>query len=128
VIDAAPIKARFEALEPVLDERERRLFAASESRAAGHGGVVAVRYPTAKQLLINADCGGNYLAIIQLIASTTTETGLTVACQLDPNAYEIGTTLSPQCGQTDDAVIRAPRPLAPHGQSVLRNATRSDFS
>jgi hypothetical protein len=42
VIDIAAIKAPFEALEPVLDERERRLFAASEARAAGHGGVVAV--------------------------------------------------------------------------------------
>jgi len=46
VIDTAAIKARFEALEPVLDERERRLFAASEARAAGHGGVVAVSRAT----------------------------------------------------------------------------------
>ena len=46
VIDIAAIKARFEALEPVLDERERRLFAASEARAAGHGGVVAVSRAT----------------------------------------------------------------------------------
>jgi hypothetical protein len=36
----------------------------------------------------------SYLAIIQLIASTTTDTGLTVACQLDPNAYETGTKVS----------------------------------
>ena len=42
MIDIAPIKARFEALAPILDERGRRLFAASEARAAGHGGVVAV--------------------------------------------------------------------------------------
>jgi hypothetical protein len=46
VIDIATIKARFEALEPVLDERERRLFAASEARAVGHGGVVAVSRAT----------------------------------------------------------------------------------
>jgi hypothetical protein len=46
VIDIAAIRARFEALEPVLDERERRLFAASEARAAGHGGVVAVTRAT----------------------------------------------------------------------------------
>jgi hypothetical protein len=32
----------------------------------------------------------SYLAIIQLIASTTTKTGLTVTCQLDVNAYEKG--------------------------------------
>ena len=111
----------------------------------------AARYPTAKRLLINADCGGSngnrvrlwkrklqvladelaiaitvnhlppgtskwnriehklfafitmnwrakplvsYLAIIQLIASTTTETGLTVACQLDANAYQKGIKVS----------------------------------
>ena len=46
MIDTAPIKARFEALAPVLDERGRRLFAASEARAAGHGGVVAVARAT----------------------------------------------------------------------------------
>ena len=42
----AAIRARFEALEPILDERGRRLFAASEARAAGHGGVVAVSQAT----------------------------------------------------------------------------------
>jgi len=46
VIDIAVIKARFEALAPVLDERARRLFAASEARAAGRGGVVAVSRAT----------------------------------------------------------------------------------
>src|SRR3984885_13489894 len=46
VIDIAAIKVRFEGLEPVLDERERRLFAASEARAAGHGGGVAVSRAT----------------------------------------------------------------------------------
>jgi len=42
MIDSAAITARFEALSPFLDERERRLFAASEARAAGRGGVAAV--------------------------------------------------------------------------------------
>ena len=46
MIDIAAIRARFEALEPVLDERGRRLFAASEARAAGHGGVTAVSQST----------------------------------------------------------------------------------
>jgi hypothetical protein len=36
----------------------------------------------------------SYLAIIQLIASTTTAAGLTVACQLDANAYEKGIKVS----------------------------------
>ena len=46
MIDVAAIKARFEMLASVLDERERRLFAACEARAAGHGGVVAVSRAT----------------------------------------------------------------------------------
>ena len=46
MIDIAAIKSRFEALEPVLDERERRLFAASEARAVGRGGVTAVSQAT----------------------------------------------------------------------------------
>jgi transposase len=42
VIDTLAIKARFEALAPHLNERARRLFAASEARAAGRGGIAAV--------------------------------------------------------------------------------------
>jgi DDE family transposase len=46
VIDTAAIKARFEAIALALDEKGRRLFAASEARAAGRGGVVAVSQAT----------------------------------------------------------------------------------
>src|ERR671928_597854 len=46
VIDIAAIKARFDALAPFLDERGRRLFAASEARAAGRGGIEAVSRAT----------------------------------------------------------------------------------
>jgi hypothetical protein len=42
----AAIKARFDALEPILDERARRLFAASAARAAGRGGIAAVSQTT----------------------------------------------------------------------------------
>ena len=42
MIDDAAIKLRYSALDPVLDERGRRRFAAAEALAAGHGGVVAV--------------------------------------------------------------------------------------
>jgi Rhodopirellula transposase DDE domain len=42
VIDHAAIKLRHAALDPVLDERGRRRFAAAEALAAGHGGVTAV--------------------------------------------------------------------------------------
>ncbi len=46
MVDSAAIKARFDALAPFLDERERRLFAASEAQAAGRGGVSAVQRAT----------------------------------------------------------------------------------
>ena len=42
MIDTASIKARFEALAPFLNERDRRLLAASEADALGRGGVTAV--------------------------------------------------------------------------------------
>src|SRR3984957_3885940 len=46
MIDSAAITARFDALSAFLDERERRLLAASEARAAGRGGVAAVSRAT----------------------------------------------------------------------------------
>jgi len=42
VVDDAAIKLRYAALDPVLDERARRRYAAAEALAAGHGGVTAV--------------------------------------------------------------------------------------
>ena len=42
MIDPAPIRDRFTALSPHLNERERRLFAATEAAAAGYGGIVAI--------------------------------------------------------------------------------------
>jgi hypothetical protein len=36
------LAAKFAALLPHLDERQRRLYLASEARALGHGGIVAV--------------------------------------------------------------------------------------
>src|ERR1700688_4842617 len=46
MIDQDAIQARFEALGPFLNERDRRLFAASEARAAGRGGITAVSRTT----------------------------------------------------------------------------------
>jgi transposase len=46
VIDDSGIRLRFGALNPVLDERARRRFAAAEALAAGHGGVTAVSRAT----------------------------------------------------------------------------------
>jgi hypothetical protein len=42
VIDHAAIRLRCEALDPLLDERARRRFAAAEALEAGRGGVTAV--------------------------------------------------------------------------------------
>ena len=42
MIDDAAIRLRYEALDPILDERGRRRFAAAEALAAGRGGVTAV--------------------------------------------------------------------------------------
>jgi len=46
MIDPAPIRDRFAALSPHLNERERRLFAATEAAAAGYGGIAAVSAAT----------------------------------------------------------------------------------
>jgi transposase len=42
VVDDAAIRLRYEALDPVLDERGRRRFAAAEALSAGRGGVTLV--------------------------------------------------------------------------------------
>ena len=44
--DIAAIKARYQALKPVLDERARRLVAAAESQAIGKGGISIVAKAT----------------------------------------------------------------------------------
>jgi hypothetical protein len=46
MIDSAPIRDRFSALSPHLNERERRLLAATEATAAGYGGIAAVSQAT----------------------------------------------------------------------------------
>jgi Rhodopirellula transposase DDE domain len=46
MIDPAPIRDRFTTLSPHLNERERRLFAATEAAAAGYGGIAAVSAAT----------------------------------------------------------------------------------
>ena len=40
--DSGPISERFASLSPYLDERGRRLFAATEARSAGYGGIATV--------------------------------------------------------------------------------------
>ena len=46
MIDESAIRQRYEVLDPVLDERGRRRFAAAEALTAGRGGIVAVSRAT----------------------------------------------------------------------------------
>src|SRR6478735_8257842 len=46
MIDVGAIRERFRSLLPHLGERGRRIFAASEARAAGYGGIAAVARAT----------------------------------------------------------------------------------
>ena len=46
MIDDSAIRLRFRSLDPILDERGRRRFAAAEALAAGHGGILAVSRAT----------------------------------------------------------------------------------
>src|SRR5437899_634454 len=46
MIDVEPIRERFSAVAPFLDERGRRLVAAAEAFAAGYGGIAAVAMAT----------------------------------------------------------------------------------
>ena len=46
MIDIAAIRERFLALSAYLDERSKRIFAATEARTAGYGGVAAVSRAT----------------------------------------------------------------------------------
>lgn len=46
MIDESAIHQRFEALDPLLDERGRRRFVAAEALTAGHGGIIAVSRAT----------------------------------------------------------------------------------
>jgi hypothetical protein len=47
--DVATIRGKFEALRPYLDERRRRLWAAAEAMALGHGGITTVAAATGLQ-------------------------------------------------------------------------------
>src|SRR5258705_11690603 len=48
VIDIEPIRERFSAVAPFLDERGGRLVAAAEAFAAGYGGIAAVATATGR--------------------------------------------------------------------------------
>lgn len=41
-MDVATLRAKYETLAPDLDERRRRLWAATEAMSAGYGGITMV--------------------------------------------------------------------------------------
>lgn len=45
-MDAETVRAKYAALAPVLNERSRRLWAATEAKALGHGGIAVVERAT----------------------------------------------------------------------------------
>src|SRR4051812_13290044 len=54
------IEAKFTTLEPLLDERARRLWAAVEARAIGRGGIIRVAEATGlSRATIRAGCGNS---------------------------------------------------------------------
>jgi Rhodopirellula transposase DDE domain len=55
--DSDPISERFASLSPHLDERGRRLFAATEARSAGYGGVATVSRITGIAASVPAQAG-----------------------------------------------------------------------
>jgi hypothetical protein len=111
---ASGIRRRYQELSPVLDERGRRRFAATEARAYGYGRVSVVSRITGMACSTIARGVEEIIAekkpvetgwirgkplrslktMVQLIAATTTSTGLTVRAELDENKYPQGMKIS----------------------------------
>ena len=124
----AAIRQQFEGLASTLDERQRRLWAAAEAKAWGYGGVSLVSRSTGisrraihvglRELQAEPTTaleGGKPLTshevVVQLIAKTTTETGLRVRAALDKNSYPTGIKV------TDDELASVNlRPAKFHGE------------
>jgi hypothetical protein len=115
------IRRKFEGLVPIMDERLRRQWAASEARSLAWGGVSLVAAATGmSRTTIRAGInelaerertgskpgagvrrqggGGKPLVrhdlIVKLIGNTTTATGLKVKAALDTDRYESGIKVS----------------------------------
>src|SRR6201984_93598 len=107
VIDIEPIRERFWAVAPFLDERGRRLVAAAEAFAAGYGGIAAVAIATG---VAPSTIGRGLKELAQdepserirrpgegrkrTVSPTTSKTGLTVRCELDTGQYPSGIVVS----------------------------------
>jgi transposase len=103
VIDVDALQVRFQGIIRFLDERRRRLFAANEALALGHGGVTAV----------SAASG---------IARSTIYRGI---AELQAGGDDLGERLRRSGGGRKSAVKRQPG-LLPALQSLVEGAVRGD--
>ena len=103
VIDVDALRARFQGILGVLDERRRRLFAANEALALGHGGVTAV-----------SEASG--------IARSTIYRGI---AELQALGDELGEHLRRPGGGRKSVVERQPG-LLPALQNLVEGAIRGD--
>ena len=97
---SAELRVKFSRLWPLLDERTRRLMAASEAQSLGYGGVSLVSRAcglSRKSSLfsfISSNRRGeplvDYETIVNLISRTSTAKGLRVICRLDRRKYATG--------------------------------------
>jgi len=103
VIDIADIRSRFELLEAFLSERGRRLFAANEALAQGHGGVSATARATG-------------------IARSTINRGI---AELRAGDNAIGTSIRRPGGGRKAAVVHQPG-LSAALETLVEDAIRGD--
>ena len=103
MIDVDALQVRFQGIIRFLDERRRRLFAANEALALGHGGVTAV----------SAASG---------IARSTIYRGI---AELQAGGDDLGERLRRSGGGRKSAVKRQPG-LLPALQSLVEGAVRGD--
>ena len=101
VIDVGPIRERFSAVAPFLDERRRRLVAAAEAFAAGYGGIAAVATATG-------------------VAASTIGRGLKELARDEPSAR----IRRPGAGRKP-AIVRDPT-LLPDLEALVEPTTRGD--
>src|SRR5580693_9308920 len=101
VIDVEPIRERFFAVAPFLDERGRRLVAAAEAFAAGYGGIAAVAMATG-------------------MAPSTIGRGLTELAQDEPS----GRVRRPGAGR-QPAIVKDPT-LRADLEALVEPTTRGD--
>ena len=103
MIDIADIRSRFELLEAFLNERGRRLFAANEALAQGHGGVSATARATG-------------------IARSTINRGI---AELRAGDNAIGTSIRRPGGGRKAAVVHQPG-LSAALETLVEDAIRGD--